>query len=505
MGFLESSALTARLHSRLSSSPGVIDIQDILKTYARLTRWAAHARLLIDDLLAKYGIDDGSVPGNLPLATEQPWLLNLNTYLTNRNTYLTSRTSFSSTTNNFYSPTTNEFSSQTLSSSPASQFVTSDSTLFRPPTRPALEQISKHEQGHDVKTAQLDSESSSQASGRFRVSRRPRRGPSEIATVVARSVQENTRAQPLPALTYHSGSSPQPGKADEDATAGTKHIETEPSEITASTLVSAADRPLASGGDLPLVARPSAQLPVQRELTEARNTSPLVSKDRPAGDRRQSKDWSASVSLAALESTRPEKQPRTVALQSGLPSLSRSSEMTKLTLHKNVQVARPADGSRLAILETKVVSEDSQPRHADFFARRNADQAVGPLNRTLSSGAAYRGGTGVPPVNHAQDARATPTPFLPGPRQPDLVWRRNGIDRTVRELMSAISDRTSLPAAQRAPNGLSTTQSSQSIQSFERESVNRRNQSQDGVEITAERILRRISRTLLVERDRRGY
>ena len=93
MDFLEPSALTARLHRRLSSSPGVIDIQDILKTYARLTKWAAHARLLIDDLLTRYSIDDGSAPGNLTLVTEQPWMLNLNTYLTDRN-------SFSSTANN---------------------------------------------------------------------------------------------------------------------------------------------------------------------------------------------------------------------------------------------------------------------------------------------------------------------------------------------------------------------------------------------------------------------
>jgi hypothetical protein len=504
--FLEPSPLTARLHRRLSSSPGVIDIQDILKTYARLTKWASRARLLIDDLLARYSVDDGSAPGNLPLVTEQPWMLNLNTYLTNRN-------SFSSTANNSYSATTNEFFSQT-SSPAASRLVTSDLTSLGPPKGPALGHISRHELGHEVKTEQLGSESFSRASGKFRVSRKPRRAPRETAAAVTRNVRENALGQPRPALTYHSGSSPQPGKAEADATAETKHIKTAPSEITASTIVSAADRqtvsaanrPIAAAVNLPLVTRPSAQSTVQRErIGEARNTSPLVSKDRPAGDRRQSKDWSASVSLAALESTRPEQQPRTVALQSGLPPLGRSTETTKLTLNKNVQVARPADGSRLAILETQVVSEDSQKPHADFFAQRNADQAVGALNRTLVRGAAYRGGTGVPSVNHAQDARVTPTHFLPGPGQTDLVWRRNGIDRTVRELMSAMSDRSSLPAAQRAPAGDSTTQSPQRIQSFERESAGSRNQSPEGVELTAERILRRISRTLLVERDRRGY
>jgi len=568
MEFLESSALSARLQHRLSSSSGVIDVQDILKTYARLTKWASRARLLIDDLLAKYTIDDGSAPGNLPLVTEQPWMLNLNTYLTNRN-------SFSSTANNSYSANTNQFFSQTLSSSPAaSPLVTSDLTSFSPPTGPALGHISRHERSHDVKAAQLESESSSQASGKFRVSRKPRRVPTEIAgkipAPVARDVQKNPIAQPLPALTYHSGSSRQPGKQEGDETARTKDIETAPSKITESTIVSAAnlplvarppaqlpaqreltgaagktsplvakdrpssdrsqsipqeqpalrrsaaDRALGSAANLPLGHRPPAQLPAQRELTGATgSTSPLVSKDRPSSYRPQSIHQeqpalqrsaadhahasAASLPLVARQLPDPRERTGEAGNTSPLDSkdwrdsaqvltpLNRSTELTKLTLNQNLQVARPADGSRLAMLETQVASEDSQNQQADFFARRDAERTVEALNRILRTPGTEGG-----------------TPFLPKPRQPDLVWRRNGIDRTVRELMSAISDRTSFQTTQRTSAGIST-QSPQSIQSFERESVSRKTQTPDGVEITAERILRRISRTLLVERDRRGY
>ncbi|HXQ38038.1 MAG TPA: hypothetical protein VN843_28785, partial [Anaerolineales bacterium] len=104
---LQSSELAARLLRRLIASPGVIDTQRLFRTYARLTELITHAHPLLQDLLARHSIDDDSAGQNLPLVMDQPWLVNLNTYLTNN-----SSISSTSTTNNSYFATTNQFVSQ---------------------------------------------------------------------------------------------------------------------------------------------------------------------------------------------------------------------------------------------------------------------------------------------------------------------------------------------------------------------------------------------------------
>ena len=93
------SELAARLFRRLTTSPGVIDTQRLFKTYARLTEVITHP--LLHDLLARYFIDLDSSVQNLPLVNDQPWMLNLNTYLTNNS----SVSSVSTTNNSFFTST----------------------------------------------------------------------------------------------------------------------------------------------------------------------------------------------------------------------------------------------------------------------------------------------------------------------------------------------------------------------------------------------------------------
>ena len=119
------SELAVRLLRRLIASPGVIDTQRLFKTYARLTQMVTHAHPLLHDLLARYHVDDDSTLQDLPLVMDQPWMLNLNTYLTNNS-------SVSSTTNN--STFTNTAINQSILQSTTSS--TTNTNLFGATSQP---------------------------------------------------------------------------------------------------------------------------------------------------------------------------------------------------------------------------------------------------------------------------------------------------------------------------------------------------------------------------------
>jgi hypothetical protein len=125
---LQSSELAARLLRRLVVSPGVIDTQRLFKTYARLTEVLTHTHPLLHDLLARYYVDDDSTLQNLPLVMDQPWMLNLNSYLTNN-----SSVSSTSTTNNsfFTSTAINQSILQSTTSS------TTNTNVFGATSQPA--------------------------------------------------------------------------------------------------------------------------------------------------------------------------------------------------------------------------------------------------------------------------------------------------------------------------------------------------------------------------------
>src|SRR2546423_1553852 len=83
---LRSSELTARLLRRLTASPGMIDLRMPQRNHARLLALPARAVSLYDELMTRYGLDDGSAESQ-SLVMEQPWLLNVNAYLTNNNSF----------------------------------------------------------------------------------------------------------------------------------------------------------------------------------------------------------------------------------------------------------------------------------------------------------------------------------------------------------------------------------------------------------------------------------
>jgi hypothetical protein len=488
--FLQSSELTARLLRRLTSSPGVINIQEIFKTYARLSAFTTRTRLLLDDLLTRYRIDDGSALGSLPLVMEQPSMLNLNTYLTNSNSFL-------STTSNSFSATTNEFVSRPiLSSSAATQFVPpASSSSHRSQTGLATGTVSKHE----TKTEQLDSESSSSTSGTFRVRRGPGRSSKEVAAAVTQNVQRDPVSEPAKALTLRVGAAARLGEEEKGTIAEPKDATIATAKSTASVVATPADLPLAPAtqnvqgnlvsepgkalnlypgatarlgeeeigttakandakiatvkntdsvnaapADLPFVSLPQAPSLVQRGLPdEDVNTSLVVSSD-------------------AIEKGRSDKPkgrpPQRIDSSRVFSPRNRINESTSLTLSKTSGIPRPGpEVSRIASIQEQIVPANSP------------------------------------------DGRIA----LAEPRRPDFVWRRNADGRTARELLSAVSNSSWLQG-EPAAGGSSTAQPPPSSQTVIPESVSSRGR-QAGAEITAEGILRSISKTLLVERDRRGY
>jgi hypothetical protein len=493
LDFLQSSELTARLRRRLVSSPGVINIQGIFKIYARLTEWTPHTRLLRDELLARYSAGVGSTSQNLPLVTEHPWMLNLDTYLTNSN-------SFSSTTNNSYSVTTNKFVSQTLSSlSPPSRST---------PEGLGIESVSKHELIREMKATQLESKSSAR-SGNFRVSRKPGRMTPETAASVARHIQNNRISDPAPALTYASSRLP-PGhqKKDEEAGATTRD---------------SADLPLAAGGDQRssvqrevAVTRPLQTSTQKEPAVAARSTTkeelqtaaaknaastvatladlPLASRTRaPKPDQRELSEPDLNIRPAVSKD--PEDKPRPgdqepPSSQSIFAPLNQQAEITNLSLGKIPRVPQqPTDPSWPAPVQEQRVSAALRKQQPDLLLPANADhRSAATPSRSLPT-AVNEGGASLPT----------------GQRPTDFVWLRNRTERIARELMVAVSDISSRQTGPRAAREISTTHSAPHNHLVTPESARRIDRPEEGVEITAEKILRRISHTLLVERERRGY
>jgi hypothetical protein len=412
---------------------------------------------------------------------EQPWMLNLNTYLTNSNSFL-------STTNNSFSATTNEFVSRPiLSSSAASQFVASASSSSHQ-SQPGLATgtVSKHELRHETKAEQLDSVSSSATSGKFRVSRAPGRSSSEVTAAVTQNVQRDPESEPAKALILRVGAvarlgeeeigmipaesppapvgnpAPEPAKGLTLYPRATARLGEEEKGTPAKAndakiaTVKNTDSLNAAPADLPLVSLPQAPSLVQRGLPdEDVNTSGVVSSAATEQDRSADPNRPLSQRIDSSRVFSP---------------LNRINETTSLTLSKNIGISRPGpEASRIAAIQEQLVLSHDQRRQPDSFRTGNAD------GRTALAEA----------------------------RPPDLVWRRNAVGRTARELLSAASNGSS-PQRELAGGGSSTAQPPPSSQTVKTESVSS-GRREAGAEITAEGILRSISNTLLVERDRRGY
>lgn len=376
---LQSSELAARLLRRLIVSPGVIDTRRVHRSYARLTELITHAHPLLHDLLARYNIDDDSAAQDLPLVMDQPWMVNLNTYLTNN-----SSTS-STTTNNSYfaNTTTNQSILQSTTSS------STNTQLFGATSEPAPSET-------------------------FRVSRRPADRRQNIA-VEANDVVLN----PMP-------------KHAESLTSSMAHVEGQPLTL------------------------------VKREDRKHEPTSPAPS------------PVPAPTKLTLAQTT-----------------------VTPRVIQREI-VETEMKTSRLVLKDSERIKE---VRH--FFKSDNSD-ARPEINTPQRPPAATEiaAAATVPTLPLAQEQ-------LPAAqfqsRPPQLVWRKSVESQTLRDFVTEVSSSSSSAAVRQALDSLPMAQTPPSNQFVKSESSSRVEESPSGEEITTEGMLRRISKMLLIERERRGY
>ena len=383
------SELAARLFRRLIASPGVIDTQRLYRTYARLTEFITHAHPLLHDLLSRYGVDDDSTLQSLPLVNDQPWMLNLNTYVANNS-------SFSSTTNT----TNNSFFAGT------NQFVSSVSTTS-----------STHNELHGTthQPEPLD---------KFRV-RRGRAGPvagrrqsvpDDVLNPVPKSEQEKPASSLVPGLT-----------------------------------------------DLTFFHPALAPPVIQREMMETEiKTSHRVLKEI---ERIKEEKYSGTADRTEAPETYQTVSPRTdtsAATPATLPMVNRQPEPAR-------------------VRET-VVNRASENHHqiANSSDSTSSPSTIPLVHEHISS-----------PEFH--------------PRPPQLIFRKNVDTLTLRDLVSDVSSSSPLAAVRKALDSLPVAQPSSSAPVMKPEIPSRTDDASAGEEITTEGMLRRISKMLLIERERRGY
>ena len=376
---LQSSELAARLLRRLTASPGVIDTQRLYKTYARLTKMITHAHPLLHDLLARYFIASDSTLQDLPLVMDQPWMLNLNTYLTNNS-------AVSSTTNNsfFTSIAVNQSILQSTTSS------TTNTNVFGATSQPAPPE-------------------------KFRISRRP-----------------SDRRESVPVDVHEDVLNPVPQRRAEPVTQSLTHSEEKPltlanreTRISEARLIGRPVPPSVPTLTNPALVQPPLALPViQRELRDSEiKTTRLVLND---------------------------------------------NERIKIDRHSTKSEERH---------ETKT----SQTKVAVTEVRADAIPTTLPLAQ----------------------AQIPASQFESRPQQ--LIFRKSADTQTLRELVADVSSSSSLAAVRQAIDALPVAQTPPSAPMMSPESSFREAQSRGGEEITTEGMLRRISKMLLIERERRGY
>jgi hypothetical protein len=97
-----------------------------------------------------------------------------------------------------------------------------------------------------------------------------------------------------------------------------------------------------------------------------------------------------------------------------------------------------------------------------------------------------------------------PTPQLQT-RPQQLIWRKNTDTQTLRDLVSDVSSSSSLAAVRQTIDSLPRPSTQPSAPTVMPESSFREVESRGSEEISTEGMLRRISKMLLIERERRGY
>ena len=382
---LQSSELAARLLRRLIASPGVIDTQRLFRTYARLTEMITHAHPLLHDLLARYTIDDDSTLQNLPLVADQPWMLNLNTYLTNNNSSSSSSSSSS------------WLSSSSLSSSSSPSTSTTNNSFF---DSTSINQ--------SILQSSTSSSTTSSSTNTYRITRR-----------------SGSRRESVPVHTEDDVLNPLPKSAQSVA-----HT-------------SATVQPV-----------------IQRELREMEiKTSRLVLKEseRTKYGRHSIKSNSVVVSQAT-------NTPQIVSAVTGVPPTTTAPASAPAP----APASTPAPGSA-------------------------------PATVTASGAAAAT----PPTLPLAQEQFPAPQ-FQTRPAQ--FVWRKGADTETLRDFVTEVSSTTSIAAVRQAIDSLPVAQTPPpGAPVMKPESSFREEEPRSNEEITTEGMLRRISKMLLIERERRGY
>jgi hypothetical protein len=413
---LRTSELAARLLRRLIA-PGVIDTQRLYKTYARLTGLIAHAHPLLHDLLARYGVDDDSTLQHLPLVNDQPWMLNVNSYVANNSSF----SSTTNTTNNSFFAGTNQFV--------ASVNTTSSTHTELPGTTHQQEPLEKFR----VRRGRAG-----------RVAGRRQSVPVDAADDVLNPVPKLAQSSTSPLVHVEAQQHPSANRDD------TKSEQEKPASSPVQTLT-----------NLPLVV-PTV---IQRERLETEiKTSRLVLKDT---ERIKDERYSGTVD-------------------------SKEAQQTQQT------VFAKTDTSAVTPPTLPLVNRQPEPAQLREIVVNRASENQPPIQLTNFSGS-----TSSPPTIPLVHEHIPSTQFQTRP--PQLVFRKNVDSLTLRDLVSDLSSGSPLATVRKALDSLPQAQPSPSAAVMKPELPSRTDEPPAGEEITTEGMLRRISKMLLIERERRGY
>jgi hypothetical protein len=471
---LQRSELTARLLRRLTVSPGVIDAQMLRQFAARLAGGITRTLSLLDDLMARYGVDDHLTIESPPLLMEQPWMVNINAYLTNYNSYSSTTNQFisSAVTSQAHSSTshsstfllTNSLSTEQTSSQPSQSSTDSINSSVRAPghaanSRPESFDTIRHVQRHEARSVLDERASLPLPAGKFRVSRSPARRGRGKPSAEAQDVMRN----PAP-------------KSSEDSNASTPNA-------AASTIQATAPR-IALGKIEEGQIESAKAIASNNALADTAPAELLLARTRIAQSQiqRQSLDENANVSqptAAKIREVRGMPQP-TEARQTHAPAVASVAP----------ELVEPPG-------ETKTAGSSSPTRERESVTRQTSE--AGLKTQTAKPAAQTRTSTTTLPLVQKLSAS------LPiQKRPPDFIWRQGADSSTMKDFASTVLNADSLQSLNRVAGGASSVQQ-QNSQTFTPEAERRKDGTQAGSGISAERILRNISRKLLIERERRGY
>jgi hypothetical protein len=499
---LQSSELTARLLRRATVSPGLLDTTMLRQVLARLAGWDARPASLFDELRSRYRIDDDSIDVDEPLLMEQSWMANINAYLTNS-------TSFSSTINQFISGVAASQSNAASGANSSSRFEVSreSHSILRESHSSSRELHSssvtsqmRHAGLPPLSTSSSNAPSSS-SSGRasnpdarrttpgdaamlspaakFRISRSPARrawdaAPADASDAAPRMVLKSSEASTSTASEEARayGEEARPTKATSE--------KIEQPGATKSEHSSAISSSVKTPGDLPLARTQTNQSEVQRKLlNEGESFSQQVSKTDAIKEKRQP--------------SQVEQPAMTVAASPERGSANPARDIKKTGSASNESIRFGGDGAGMDRPPQSNATSHPAPAQA---------HTLHPVSAPAKTLTAFSHET-LPLIQKQIDSKQIDS--SPAQKQsPDFVWRRGADASMMTNATASVTGGNPVQSANQAADKTSTIQSPHS-QTIRSEAATRKDELRAGSGITTERILRNISRKLLIERERRGY